>query len=1137
MQLSAGCISAGDLLQRVAAACSKRILTVLESLPAQTPELRFEKMKTMLARIKKQLFQLLAILMWLRDTNVQQFLQSGQALLSDVKRRGIQQDGLQDAFFYLHQSIYKRRRQALDVAFASDIMSRGTYAHLPRSILSFNSAEQPATSTTTTDVSSLNMFIGCKLCLSDTIGSNFSAKSIQNGHFHAKKMNYYDISLTLSHSSENAHWIVSSLHFLVKHHSDEGFIDGFPRNPLEERIKAALNIFLQHKSDDIVENAVRDKSILESVFRMCQHTSLSVLLKLLYIQALYHSRNLSEGFSSAKYYDLEASTVLEYYFWPQAKGRTDAYSYLFRLLLPRDVLQDSVKLELFRLLDPISQGSSQVRILIQLPTDTCEKIMEKTMCSGACFSVVNYAMLGMCIKQRLELIYQLLCRSRFFAASADFRIMIDSSRQSICILDAVDKNLSFTICALTGQFITDECHAFWHSLNGAKQGLLDFLGEMNGIIMDINLKRIQSWEDCLLKLHDYEFQTLSKLLRYFVIFDQHHDFVLLSGAESTLDMRWTERLARSVELSDMVCSMYILSKNSEVCRDVLSGKCGKFEVNTIFVIAVEPDLRVSYFIISCCSPCTKAAIPVFGEIVNISSVNSLEGIVASNVRSLHPLLSLLKGNQLICPTSVCGFLATILRIRATLSIVMSSDRVEDILQRQKLYMGNVSAFRDPLGILLKAISDPSQVSRYMASPIIMYSQFRTQIMASTQESETGSNHLWTVSSCGENIWCAFHNINLSVLFFTDISSCRVDNESINQDISRLLPLIKCNASNSIEYSHMALCGQDTDTPFRWEGTRNCLIPADADLLGGRWLVLRPRKVRDTSLELKKTVYVSNPFLEVLSILNNCRDLLELFSSSVTTPFGGVSNMDFSSSSGISKKFGFDLGSVNIDIDPLFFRFQFSTSVVKSRSPQAIAPFVSADLRYKVLTYPASPDIEFLPSKSLDLVCVSCSCPALNRSTADSNLLELYEDLVNFALSMFYKPSQIVDSSEILFDVLKKVSNAVFFPALLAYGIIQNLRSKFEPPSHGTTILESCRIFFNNVLSVWSYSVMIVNGKGGFLCSYCIDLVDGGMQSKSYLINCTGLCGNRLHPSSAYFQSADPSACADYMLLPLLGHTA
>lgn len=315
-------IPVGDLLQRVAADASRKVLSMLEAMPAQTPELRFEKMKACMARLKKQLCQLLALLMWLRDNNVQKYLTSVRALGADVRQRQMQLDGVQDAFYYLHQSIYKRRRQALDVFFATDIIARGTYAHLPSSIFDFGGASSDMSGIPKLErAAELDMFIGCKLCLSDPISGKFDSVHVEAGQLHLRKSNSFNIALTLSAASEMAHWVVVEVEFTMEHREGEGFVDSYAHAELEKNVKTALNTLLRHKGDSAAGNMAADRSVLDTVSSLCRHVAMSLCLKLLYIQATYNSRYLSEGYSLSMYSEMEDSFVLEYSFWAHAKGR------------------------------------------------------------------------------------------------------------------------------------------------------------------------------------------------------------------------------------------------------------------------------------------------------------------------------------------------------------------------------------------------------------------------------------------------------------------------------------------------------------------------------------------------------------------------------------------------------------------------------------------------------------------------------------------------------------------------------------------------------------------------------------------------------------------------------------------------
>ena len=67
-------ITLGDVLQKVAAKCHQELRVLIDALPAQTPELRAEKLLQAIARMKKRLVVLLALVKWLHDPRSNSFL-------------------------------------------------------------------------------------------------------------------------------------------------------------------------------------------------------------------------------------------------------------------------------------------------------------------------------------------------------------------------------------------------------------------------------------------------------------------------------------------------------------------------------------------------------------------------------------------------------------------------------------------------------------------------------------------------------------------------------------------------------------------------------------------------------------------------------------------------------------------------------------------------------------------------------------------------------------------------------------------------------------------------------------------------------------------------------------------------------
>jgi hypothetical protein len=70
-----GAITLGDLLQKISMKSFDEIKLTVEAFPAQSPELRAEKLHNTVNKAKKRFAQLYAILIWLNEEHVQKYLQ------------------------------------------------------------------------------------------------------------------------------------------------------------------------------------------------------------------------------------------------------------------------------------------------------------------------------------------------------------------------------------------------------------------------------------------------------------------------------------------------------------------------------------------------------------------------------------------------------------------------------------------------------------------------------------------------------------------------------------------------------------------------------------------------------------------------------------------------------------------------------------------------------------------------------------------------------------------------------------------------------------------------------------------------------------------------------------------------------
>eukprot|EP01041_Mallomonas_annulata_P008923 gene8923-18462_t len=260
----------GDFLQRIAMKTYEELLANLDAMLTQSPELRAEKLKLFVSRIKKRMAVAYAICSWLKEPHIKKYLESTSLLLEDVNAQQSRLNQIQDTLFYAHMGLYGKRTRPLDVVIAKDILARGTYAHLPTSIFTCGLDLTPKELNIEQLQNDLNMFIKAKLILT--------------------------VKISLEFASEESQWTIHEIKILIDSHNDEMLDTGYDPIPLE-------NI-------------------------------LSTAIRLLYIQALESSRSIWQGFSEVLFLETMEDFSFIFRFWKNSVSNKYKFELKVRLFRP-----------------------------------------------------------------------------------------------------------------------------------------------------------------------------------------------------------------------------------------------------------------------------------------------------------------------------------------------------------------------------------------------------------------------------------------------------------------------------------------------------------------------------------------------------------------------------------------------------------------------------------------------------------------------------------------------------------------------------------------------------------------------------------------------------------------------------------
>ena len=127
-------INFGELTQKIASTCFGELQTLLEGMPRRTPEGRYQVFKDHIALVKQRFSRLQTIFNFIKEAQVKAELKKVTSMEQSLDERFGKFDRTQDELYFLHRSLYGRRKRSLNAIIAEDILVKKTYGYLPMSI-------------------------------------------------------------------------------------------------------------------------------------------------------------------------------------------------------------------------------------------------------------------------------------------------------------------------------------------------------------------------------------------------------------------------------------------------------------------------------------------------------------------------------------------------------------------------------------------------------------------------------------------------------------------------------------------------------------------------------------------------------------------------------------------------------------------------------------------------------------------------------------------------------------------------------------------------------------------------------------------------------------------------------------------
>lgn len=303
-------IPLGDLVQKISLALYEQLANLMKIMPAQTPELRAQKLKQYFAIARSRLENLQVICQGLYSAEMKTGLKSLGDQDDECCRRRFETEQVLNAMYFFHAELYPKRIRSLDVDLAKEILARNAYPYLPEAIFTDYPGDVEAADVSTT-LRALELHIKAKLALEECIPPDCDSVELIDGVLILQKSNLFKIALTLAYLDKSASWkpLNFKLNMVFSH-------EGLPQRSvtvsnIEFKVfDALLRIYFSTISPEKKLNVP-----LMSIWSMCYHMSLSYALRMFYIQTLLHIRSSSAAMHETNFIEEPEQVVLVYRFW------------------------------------------------------------------------------------------------------------------------------------------------------------------------------------------------------------------------------------------------------------------------------------------------------------------------------------------------------------------------------------------------------------------------------------------------------------------------------------------------------------------------------------------------------------------------------------------------------------------------------------------------------------------------------------------------------------------------------------------------------------------------------------------------------------------------------------------------------
>lgn len=218
-------VSLGDLMQKISHSIYSDLHQLLASMPSYDPELRTTNLLYFIHRSRKKLCQILALIRWLSQPQVNRLFQSLDDFFQKVYDLELNMTRFVDEMYFVHANIFSLRSPKYETELAHSILATRRYPALPAAIATCGMPVYPkATIDINTLQKDLELLIKAKLLFKENPLVNLGADitiSVKGGVVKLSNQHLYDLYLTLQHRNVDAPW--KALSFTIRKGLSEDF--------------------------------------------------------------------------------------------------------------------------------------------------------------------------------------------------------------------------------------------------------------------------------------------------------------------------------------------------------------------------------------------------------------------------------------------------------------------------------------------------------------------------------------------------------------------------------------------------------------------------------------------------------------------------------------------------------------------------------------------------------------------------------------------------------------------------------------------------------------------------------------------------------------------------------------------------